>query len=57
MVHEPLSIQCYHGHYFFFFGVPIKSFCQNEIYYYGSQKDPELSRKYVAQIFLQELTT
>ena len=30
MVHEPLSIQCYHGHYFFF-GVPIKSFCQNEI--------------------------
>lgn len=27
MVHEPWSIQCYHGH----FGVPIKSFCQNEI--------------------------
>ena len=24
---------------------------------YGSQKDPELSRKYLAQIFLQELTT
>ena len=23
---------------------------------YGSQKDPELLRKYVAQIFLQELT-
>ena len=40
---------------FFFFWCANQEFLSE--WNYGSQKDPELSRKYVAQIFLQELTT
>ena len=40
---------------FFFFWCANQEFLSE--WNYGSQKDPELSRKYLAQIFLQELTT